>query len=465
MKMKEEIAKVARKIVQSEVHQTARQIQRETRQAVKMGIRNAIKAVKTAAPDAFAEQAQLQPSQGASSALPAKDNATAQSSESSNCLSGHHRQAPPHWSKIPVPKDGKYDTRFFQDWIDRLQAQIKPTLPDIATTSKEEGAAFVDACQAVQSSNQSKKDAEKLLEQISKHKPVDQKELDKAKAAVEAATTALNDVMETCLAVASFLLENHPGIQKLLADDYDDRDLVTCIILKQAGARKMADWCAQGDQQRTAQLLSFLRDDLDLQRQFLQAGGARHGEYGRAIELYHQLALATVTNNDSHTNPVLQRLAMAVALELCSPLNNFGYKSKFVDAVQRYIHYEQAFLYGELDPAFETFTVWELRHVVNSDATDDELGWGRQSLMAYRPDLVYTQDPQWRYCRIVRTDVSYSTPDWYKNPRSYDQILSGGGKCGPRAWYGRFICKAFGIPTWGVRQPGHAAVSYDFVEC
>mmetsp|Transcript_42437 Transcript_42437/g.99638 ORF Transcript_42437/g.99638 Transcript_42437/m.99638 type:complete len:312 (-) Transcript_42437:303-1238(-) len=31
--------------------------------------------------------------------------------------------------------------------------------------------------------------------------------------------------------------------------------------------------------------------------------------------------------------------------------------------------------------------------------------------------------------------------------------------CGPRAWFGRFVCKSFGIPTWGVRQPGHAAMS------
>ena len=35
-----------------------------------------------------------------------------------------------------------------------------------------------------------------------------------------------------------------------------------------------------------------------------------------------------------------------------------------------------------------------------------------------------------------------------------------GGECGPRAWFGRFSCKAFGIPTWGVRQPGHAAMTH-----
>ena len=36
----------------------------------------------------------------------------------------------------------------------------------------------------------------------------------------------------------------------------------------------------------------------------------------------------------------------------------------------------------------------------------------------------------------------------------------GGGKCGPRAWFGRFICKTFGIPTWGARQPGHAMMHH-----
>lgn len=51
-------------------------------------------------------------------------------------------------------------------------------------------------------------------------------------------------------------------------------------------------------------------------------------------------------------------------------------------------------------------------------------------------------------------------PEWKTGcPRTYQQMISGGGKCGPRAWFGRFVCKSFGIPTWGVRQPGHAAMS------
>jgi len=38
-------------------------------------------------------------------------------------------------------------------------------------------------------------------------------------------------------------------------------------------------------------------------------------------------------------------------------------------------------------------------------------------------------------------------------------IPKGGGECGPRAWMGRFICRAFGIPVWGIKQPGHAAMA------
>ena len=170
---------------------------------------------------------------------------------------------------------------------------------------------------------------------------------------------------------------------------------------------------------------------------------------GRAVQIYHLI-------QPSH-HPVLQRLALAVALELANLYQLFN-KKGYTDALQRYVHYEQAFLLGELDPDFSHFNVWELRQVVNLDATEDKLSVGQQSVLNYRPNLALTQDAAWRYCFIVKSDVDYTNPDWYKDSPSYDQILLGGGKCGPRAWYGWFICKAFGIPTWGVKQPGHAAM-------
>ena len=38
-------------------------------------------------------------------------------------------------------------------------------------------------------------------------------------------------------------------------------------------------------------------------------------------------------------------------------------------------------------------------------------------------------------------------------------IPAAGGECGPRAFFGRFTRKAFGLPTWGMTQPGHAAMT------
>ena len=41
----------------------------------------------------------------------------------------------------------------------------------------------------------------------------------------------------------------------------------------------------------------------------------------------------------------------------------------------------------------------------------------------------------------------------------YSQIPATGGVCGPRAFFSRVARKAFGLPTWGVTQSGHAAMS------
>ena len=131
----------------------------------------------------------------------------------------------------------------------------------------------------------------------------------------------------------------------------------------------------------------------------------------------------------------------------------------FINPLERYKHYEEAYLNGELDPYFETMSVYNLRMVVNADAPNAQLAWGRRMLRDYHPDFVWLEDLGWRYNKICPSDVRYNKPQWTHSPRDYMQILSGGGLCGPRAWFARFICKAHGIPTWGIRLPGHASYS------
>ncbi|MDA0767038.1 MAG: hypothetical protein O3A87_07580 [Verrucomicrobia bacterium] len=104
---------------------------------------------------------------------------------------------------------------------------------------------------------------------------------------------------------------------------------------------------------------------------------------------------------------------------------------------------------------FDNLSVWELEKVVGSWGSDEDLAWGREMLRTMRPELVIEK----RYVRQV-SEVPYTKPDWGNPPHRFANVLGGGGKCGPRAWFGRFINQAFGVPAWGVKQPAHAAVGF-----
>ncbi len=134
-----------------------------------------------------------------------------------------------------------------------------------------------------------------------------------------------------------------------------------------------------------------------------------------------------------------------------------------IDPVKRYLHYEQAYLDGELDPAFERLSTWELRMVVDGDEPDETLAWGREMLRNYRPDHIYNSNFGWRYVSIVGSDVKYGSGDVkYDRPelQKYQNILMNGGVCGRRAFFGRFILRAFGIPTTARPSRGHAALAH-----
>lgn len=285
----------------------------------------------------------------------------------------------------------------FVDWFDRLSKDLSDSLPIVDNES-----GYVASCQAVIDADHVRMAAVAKRDEIAQHDPVDPDALHQANEEVVVAEKILKATIQEAGIYAQQVLQR-PDVQAFLSDRYDDSQLITYLILAEATPAKLAQWC-EDDPEQARQLLTFLQDD-DWMRLFVQAGGARNGEYPRAVQLYHQI-------NPDPTNSVLHRLALAVALELSSPYARFDTPNMSVDPLQRYIHYEQAYLLGELDPNFARFTVWEMRHVINSDATEEELGWGRQSLMNYRPDLVYSEDPQWQYCRIVRTDISYNDPDW-----------------------------------------------------
>jgi hypothetical protein len=333
-------------------------------------------------------------------------------------------------------------------------------------------ALWTETLQASQAAQDSLGKVQKVLEDLQKEKAKDEL-IQQAQQAVDQATAAVSACADTVRMVGDSLLssderlrlgqddgdtESPPSIPIFLSASFDDSDWVTLQVLQDP--QYWAGWCCptgeeSPDPERVATALRFLHN-VDDQRRILSQGGGppRLNKWGGYFDILQEL-----DSSSSAKETVLERLAQAVALEFAAGDYCYFDTTETIDPVERYLHYEQAYLMGDLDPSFSTFSIWELRLAVNSNARSWELQWGRECLQTYRPDWALTEDPQWRYCRLVRLDVGYMTPSWTSSPRTYDQILSGGGKCGPRAWFGRFMCQAFGIPIWGVRQPGHAAMT------
>jgi hypothetical protein len=251
-------------------------------------------------------------------------------------------------------------------------------------------------------------------------------------------------------------------LDSFLASDKLDAKLAKAAVLTDATPRGLAEFAQQNP--NGAALIEKLLADEKLMKDMLAAGGAKFGKYGQAMKIYTAIQAASPKAGTGN----LQRLALATSLEHAVAITQSNPQSQTnapstIDPVKRYLHYEKAFLDGELDPAFKNLATWEYRHVVNCDAPDEILTWGREMLRNYRPDHISIPDYGWRYVQSVRTEVPYGSQNvQYDIPtqHQYQNIIKNGGVCGRRAFFGRFILRSFGIPTWGVTQKAHAALSH-----
>ena len=257
-----------------------------------------------------------------------------------------------------------------------------------------------------------------------------------------------------------------------LSSDSLDAALAKYVVLKEATPSGLARFAQQGREQW--QLVEGLLADPLLMRQMLVADGAkakslgRNGfgpaEYGNAIRIYTEIQGAS----ERASSGIFQRLALAISLEHAIPLVQVNPEAAVgapstINPVERYLHYEKAYLDGELDSTFSQLTTWDLRMVVNGDEPDETLAWGREMLRNYRPDHIYNENFGWRYVKIVTSDVKYGSQDVkYDRPelQKYQNMLMNGGVCGRRAFFGRFILRSFGVPTTARPSRGHAALAH-----
>ncbi len=334
----------------------------------------------------------------------------------------------------------------YSEQLSALRAELEKALPKVDEKLKT---AFLKAYQ-----DEATAIAAELKEMRAGAKSKDKEASEKAhlsaKQTLEQASKTAKDPANTVLA----------DLQKFLTSDQLDKQLIKFIVLAEGAPHGLPEFAQQGAEQEA--VVEKLLSDTILMKQMVIADGAKDGQYGRAMKIYTDIQKASAKAKEGP----LQRLALGIALEHAVPVaqSNPAAASNApatVDAVKRYLHYEKAFLEGELDPGFKDLSVWDYRWVANGDEPDDILAWGRKMLRNYRPDEITTSDYRWRYVKAVKTEVQYGSKD-QKNDlptlQNYQNIIMNGGVCGRRAFFGRFILRSFGIPTLARPQKGHATL-------
>jgi hypothetical protein len=348
-------------------------------------------------------------------------------------------------------KKQKRDKEFFEGILKEAQEMCCLKAPAIKSSHRK---GFVEACGVYHAAWLDQKKSEANLEALTAAAGKSQKR-------VSAISNFQESWQDKCNTQKSAMKKAIKAAGKILEVlDMDSNEALEEHILKGAvviqatpeGLAKFSD-----EDKINGKLIEALLKRPDLMKGMLSSGGPKDGNYGNAMKIYTSI-MGELPEKDDEFTLVNKKLAMAVALELATPIVEFDTKIE-VNPVERFEHYEKAHRNGELDPAFPNFSTWEMRHIVNCDATNDQLQWARDCLFAYAPYIITVVDPKWRYLYILKSDVLSRNPTWTSSPRTYQQVLSGGGKDAPNAWFGRFICKAFGIPTWGAKQKGSVGLT------
>ncbi len=355
----------------------------------------------------------------------------------------------PEPEPVPLTEKGLKLEAKYAGQMKILQVQIKQALPRIDEAKAGE---FLKAYQA-----EAEAEAAELNGLRGANK---KKEGDPAIEAFKKAQEALALAATNAIAPSKAIMAD---LKEFLESDKLDGVLARYFIISHATPRGLAEYAQQGKDEEKR--LERLFKDEGLMFQMAVADGARGGKYGKAMEVYEAILEASSKIKD---DGVLQRLALGTALEHAMPVGQRPPEaqadaSKTVDPVKRYLHFEEAYLAGELDPGFKDMTVWDYRMVGNGDETEEVLAWGRKMLRNYRPDHISTSDDKWRYVKAVKTDVRYGSQyNKFDKPelQFFQNILANGGICGRRAFFGRFILRAFGVPTTRRPQRGHAALAH-----
>ncbi len=297
-----------------------------------------------------------------------------------------------------------------------------------------------------------------------------QKKIEKAAKAAQEAQAALPEAIKAAEAAkrthekavaATWQTMDALGMNGVLGGSQLDGKLAQYMVINHASPSGLAQFAEKSPENE--KLIEQLLSNEALMVQMLVADGPNKGRYGNAMKIYTDIQKASAKAKEG----IFQRLALAVSLGHAVPIAERGSKGSeeatFIDPVKRYLSYEKWYLDGELQPGFKDLSVWNLAMVVDGSDPDEIYAWGRQMLNNLRPDCIPRDGDTSVYVDVVNKEIAY-TSSMVKNDLPehafMQNILSNGGICGRRAFFGRFILRAFGVPTTGRKQPGHATLAH-----
>jgi len=189
----------------------------------------------------------------------------------------------------------------------------------------------------------------------------------------------------------------------------------------------------------------------------LVRGGEIAGSWVRTMDVLH----AIVSTVDGARDGLGLRIALATALTWSEPVNAMADDAP-IDPVARCRNFIAWDREGQLDPSFRSLSTWELRYVVGSWASDDDLVWARVNIKADCRERAKIGD-------AVHGMVTYTLENkdgvsvqegrkfYGGRPMTLPIMVEVGGVCGAISRFGSSMCQAFGIPAMPVGQPGHCA--------
>jgi hypothetical protein len=283
----------------------------------------------------------------------------------------------------------KYSVEYFEAVLEEVKEKCEKK---IKMKSKDRDA-FLEGCAGYYETWYNKYENEQwLTDLLEKDAPKEQ--IAEAQAFVDESNKSLPEHKNYCIRMA---LEIFQQLDEDKLSALEDK-LVKGAIIAQATPQKLAEFASQGKENE--KLLKRLFSRPKLMKRMLQFGGAAKYEYGNAMRIYTECIgededddddIPVVSDDDEYDEAkekekawarVNRKIALACALELAAPLYEFDTATP-VDAVARYKHFEKAHRKGELDPAFPFFSVWEMRQIVNCDASNDQMEWCRKMVFNY----------------------------------------------------------------------------------